>query len=79
MNETEGGTLTCVYHTSLSLYPSRAAHHSCEADGQDSAARADVQSFGSLVQLVVKKLEGVGVLDKAKGVKEKRVLSTISQ
>ena len=40
------GEIVCVY-------PSCVAHHSCEASGQDSTARADVQSFCSLVQLVV--------------------------
>lgn len=40
------------------------AHHSCKAGRQDSTARANVQSFGSLVKLVMQKLQGIRVLGK---------------
>lgn len=38
------------------------SHHSCEAGGQDAAAGAYVQGLGSLIQVVVEELQGVGVL-----------------
>lgn len=44
------------------FYPSWGAHHSCEANGQNSTAGPHVQGFGPLVQLVVQKLESVGML-----------------
>lgn len=40
------------------------AHHSSKARGQDSTAGADVQGFGSLVKLVMQKLQGISVLGK---------------
>lgn len=46
------------------VYPSCVAHHSCKASREDSTARANVQSFGSLIKLVMQKLQGVSMLGK---------------
>lgn len=70
MNQQEFHQRKTVY-----VYPSCVAHHSCKASRQDSTARANVQSFSSIIQLVVKKLQGIGMLGK-EGTQEDRCITT---
>lgn len=70
MNQQEFHQRKTVY-----VYPSCVAHHSCKASRQDSTARANVQSFSSIIQLVVKKLQGIGMLGK-EGTQEDHCITT---
>lgn len=61
---------------SVCVYPSCVAHHSCKASRQDSTAGANVQSFGSLIKLVMQKLQGVSMLGK-EGTQWNRSVTTL--
>lgn len=59
------------------VYPSCVAHHSCKASREDSTAGANVQSFGSLIKLVMQKLQGVSMLGK-EGTQRHHRVNTLS-
>lgn len=61
---------------SACVYPSCVAHHSCKASREDSTAGANVQSFGSLIKLVMQKLQGVSMLGK-EGTQQNHCVTTL--